>query len=97
VNNLHYELLVKMLTNADGVFLTPSARIAIRWAISMIDVLGDEIPEVLASAAATVEASEEWRSFCGNCGGDLTRKLSLTFCATCGNEPVDIDSGHRTA
>jgi len=105
MNNGHYELLTKMLTNADGVLLTPSARMAIRWAISMIDVLGDEmadqsglpIPEVLANAAAAVKASKEWRSFCDACGGDLTRKLSLTFCSTCGNEPGDIDSGHRTA
>ncbi len=72
MNNVHYANLLKMLTNVDGpIVLTPSGKMALRWAISMINVLGNKaadqcglpIPEVLARAAATVEASEEWHYY----------------------------------
>lgn len=70
MNNVHYANLLKMLTIADDgpVVLSPAGKRALRWAVSMINVLGDEvadqsglpIPEVLQRVAVVVEASEEW-------------------------------------
>lgn len=59
-----------MLTIADDgpVVLSPAGKRALRWAVSMIDVLGDEvadqsglpIPDVLDRVSKIVEQSEEF-------------------------------------
>ena len=66
--SVHYQNLLKMLTIADDgpVVLSPSGKRAIRWAVSMINTLGDAvadqsglpIPVVLDRVSKIVEQSE---------------------------------------
>jgi hypothetical protein len=68
--SVHHQNLLKMLAVADDgpVVLSPSGKTAIRWAVSMINTLGDEvadqsglpIPEVLQRVSNIVEQSEEF-------------------------------------
>jgi hypothetical protein len=68
--NEHYANLQRMLTNTDGpIVLSPAGKNAIRWAISMINTMGDAmatesgktIPDEIQKASEIVEASEEWQ------------------------------------
>jgi hypothetical protein len=68
--SVYHDDLLKMLAIADDgpVVLSPSGKAAIRWALSMLNVLGDQIavetglpiPVVLERASKTVEQSEEF-------------------------------------
>ena len=70
MNNVHYDNLRRMLAIADEgpVVLSQSGTRAIRWALSMINVLGDEvadqsglpIPVVLKRIAGVVETSRDF-------------------------------------
>jgi len=84
VMSVHYTNLLKMLTIADDgpVTLSLSGKKALRWALSMINALGEEvadqsglpIPKVLQRVSNIVEQSEEfnWESKsdaeCKRCG-----------------------------
>jgi hypothetical protein len=68
--NEHYANLQRMLTNTYGpIVLSPAGKNAIRWAIGMINTMGDAlatesgktIPDEIRKASEIVEASEEWR------------------------------------
>jgi len=69
--SVHYANLQKMLAIVgDGpVVLHPSVKQAVRWALSMINALGDEvadqsglpIPEVMRRVSEVVEKSEEFQ------------------------------------
>jgi len=68
--SVHHTNLLKMLAIADDgpVVLSPSGKAALRWALSMINALGEEvadqsglpIPEVLQRVSNIVEQSEEF-------------------------------------
>jgi hypothetical protein len=82
--SVNHTNLLKMLTITDDgpVVLSPSGKRALRWAVSMINALGEEvadqsglpIPEVLQRVSNIVEQSEEfnWQSKseaeCERCG-----------------------------
>ena len=94
--SVHHDNLLKMLVSADSgpVVLSPSGKQALRWALSMINVLGDQIadqtglpiPVVLERASKIVEQDE-----CNTCGG--TGKVNggfgpLVACGMCNGSGI---------
>jgi hypothetical protein len=69
--SVHHDHLLKMLAIADDgpVVLSPAGKTALRWGLSMLNVLGDQIadhtglpiPVVLDRASQVVEQSEEFK------------------------------------